>query len=133
MGFKVPTKRLVFDDPELAGLEIYTRGVKIGQMRQIASLADFGENMPSDEDLAPVFRALAGAIHSWNLDDDDGDPITPSVAAVADLPFEMIMHIMNALMATISVAPPLQQPSPDGSASLAASIPMEVLSESLSS
>lgn len=130
MGFKVPTKRLVFTDPDLADLEVYITGLKIGQMRRIAALADSEGDIPDDEHLEPLFAALSSAIHSWNLEDMEGSAIHPTPAALADLPYGMVMQVMNAMMATIEVPPPLPQPPSGGLASLAASLPMEVLSAS---
>lgn len=126
MGYtrKPKTYLLVFEGEEYAGLEIHMRGMSMGQMLDMTEFADGGQG----RGLAMVREALgtlAAGIDSWNLETEDGQPITPSVEALRDLDMPFVLAIVRAWMRGVASVPaPLDQPSPGGVPSLEASIPM---------
>lgn len=125
MGFvREKVYRLVWDDGELAGLEVSVLSAGVDLYAQIADCRD-------DVALADLFAPL---VVSWNLEDSDKAPIAVSRAAVGALDGDMLAFIVTAwINAVVGVSPPLPPPSADGPLLAEGSIPMDVLSASPSS
>lgn len=138
-GFQAPRKiyRLTFADPDLAGLEVRARSVSTGEFLQISSLAELAGERGVATDISEVsklFAAFAGAIVSWNLEDEKGDPIAPDVDGLYSQDFDFVLSIIMAwLEAVASVPDPLGRASSGGERFPEESLPMESLSPSLSS
>jgi hypothetical protein len=123
MGFKHQAKvyRLVFDDPALAGLEVRARSLSIGELR--------------DDDTS-VLEAFAKALDSWNLEDEGGEPLPPTLETLESYPDIDFINALSAawLNAVAGVDDELGKGSDSGRPSLEESaIPMEPLSPSLAS
>ena len=77
---------------------------------------------------------FAGALVSWNLEDEDGEPIPADLAGVLSNDFDLNLELIGAwLDAASGAATPLGRPSTSGSPSLEASLPMDPLSPSQAS
>lgn len=132
--------KLVFTDPEMEGLEVRARSVKLKQMLRMMHLT--GKDQRSTDQVEEMLEIFGKALVSWNLeddvlDDDTGEPTGAKVPVPAnhqgldeqdfDFVFEIILAWMEAVM---SVAGPLGKRLNSGAQSLEASIPMETLSQS---
>lgn len=132
MGFtpKRKTYRLVFDDTDLAGLEVRMRGLSTGDYLNVVRIqADDGDETPEQVDT--MLGLLAGALVSWNLEDEHGNPVPADLDGVKAQDFDLVMAILGAWQTAVAGVPaPLDSASPSGVPSLEASIPMDTLSES---
>lgn len=146
MGYRraKPIYVLKFDDPELEGLEVRASGASIGQLMELLDLARFatGQKFGVEDvkELDGLFDLFASKLISWNLEDEEGTPVTfepigeeTAVEAKArilrdqDLMFGLDL-VLAWVGAVIGVSGPLDQPSTDGTPLAVASIPMETLS-----
>ena len=117
MGFRREPKtfRLVFDDPELAGLEVRARSLSIGELE--------------DDDLQ-VYESFAAALVSWNLEDENGDELPATLETVRSYPDVDFMNALASawIKAVTGVDDDLGKDLPAGRRSLEESLPMEPLS-----
>ena len=122
MGFRHQPKvyRLVFDDPQLEGLEVRALGMSIGELQ--------------DDDLT-ILAAFVHALQSWNLEDEHGTPLPMTLEALQAYPdADFVSTMTRAWMdAVAGVDEELGKDSPSGKPFPEASIPMEPLSPSLAS
>ena len=122
MGFKHQAKvyRLVFDDPELEGLEVRARSLSIAEAR---------------DDDRKVLDSFADALVSWNLEDENGQPLPATLETLETYPDVDFMNlIMDTWMTAVAgVDEELGKDSSSGEQSPEASLPMEPLSPSLAS
>lgn len=127
-GYKRPTLKLIFADPEMDGLEVRAKRLNIGNLFRVAALADMGHGLVQrEEKLTELFEALGASITSWNLEEDDDTPVPTTPAGLRGQDMRLLLAITHSLIeASAGVARPLEQPSPGGEPSLEASIPMEV-------
>ena len=132
MGFQYQARvyNLVFDDPNLNGLEVKVGSLSIGELRRITERPD-GEDSETTE---VMLASFAKALISWNLEDGAGFPVPTNSQGINDQPMDLIMSIVQAwLSAMTDVDEQLGKGSPSGRQSLEASIPMELLSQSQTS
>lgn len=138
MGFKVKRKtyRLIFKDTEMAGLEVLAHSLNTGQFLELETAkAERAEGGKVGESATQrMLELLAGALVSWNAEDEDGQPIPTTMDGIRSQDLDFNMKIIEAWTEAIGgVKAPLQQTSADGRPSVEASIPMDVPSESLAS
>lgn len=138
MGFKVKRKvfRLKFKDSELDGLEVLARSLNTGQFLEMESAkierAEGGK--VAEGATQRMLELLAGALESWNAEDEDGVPIPATMDGIRSQDLDFSMTIINAWTDAIAgVSAPLPETSSGGQPSLEASIPMDVPSPSLAS
>ena len=132
MGYQRRVYKLVFDDPEMNGLEVTARSVSIGVMRRVMALSD-EEGTP--ETLFKMAEEFSKALVSWNLE-EDGVPVPATLEGLEDQDSNFLLEVIGAWTSTIARvddASPLDSDSDSGPLSLAGSIPMETLSSSLAS
>lgn len=137
MGFKKQTTiyELTFEDPDLEGLEIKAKSVPSGDLLDLmdaASKVDVTTKTFSSDDLSAIEQLLNGfakALVSWNLEEEDGTPIPPTLEKVREQEFIFILPIVTAWMDAIAgVSSDLGKDSGSGETSLVESLPMETLS-----
>lgn len=157
MGYreKRRTFTLAFaEDSEYAGLEVRARSVSFGQLMGVLDLARMGEGdkkfgVEDIQDIDKMIRMFAGRIVSWNLEDENGDPVslepqevdgqreTPAEAryrALMDRDMDMVLDlVLSWLDGMVGTPGPLDGSSHSGGQSEEVSIPMEPLSASLPS
>lgn len=132
-GFVRPRKVyvLTFDDPSLAGLEVRARSVPVGMFLSLVALAStIDESDGFTPDVAAAFDGLvdgfAGALESWNLQDEDGTPVPTTAEAVKDQDSDFVMQLVSAWMEAVGeVDAPLGPGSSGGDRTLEASLPMD--------
>lgn len=140
MGFKRPAKvyKLLFEDDDMAGLEVKARSMSTGDLLDMAPLLDMKmSNAPTADELEQVrdlLERFAEVLISWNLEDEDDEPIPATLEGLLSQDIAFVMDIVQAWADAVSGVPaPLDGRSPSGDPSLAASIPMDALSPSLAS
>jgi hypothetical protein len=127
MGYKPKRTlyKLDFSETEYAGLEVTTRSVSVKGLLAIAAAADeVDEVSPAEDKVMDLLGRFARVIVSWNVEDDDGQPLQPTVEVLLDQDFAFVMAIINAWIVAVSQAPPpLPGTSNSGATSPEASIP----------
>lgn len=153
-GYKRKTYRLKWPEgSDLHGLEINMRGMSIEGLGDVSNLRLEGAGNNLDNVL-PLLEVFSAALISWNLVDDDDDPVTwnvllpifdedgvdmrmetPAEAKLRVIRQQDARMLIAAVLAWVEVVSdipvPLRKPSPDGEPFPEASIPMETLSPSL--
>ena len=100
--------RLKFDDPELAKLEVRLRqsyglvdsagGLVAADLDAIRS----GQANPADlERLRALVADFSGALVSWNLEDDDGQPVGTDVHTVRSLDLLFVLTLVGAFLSAV--------------------------------
>lgn len=134
MGYQPPTYRLVFEDPTLDGLEVRTRGASIEHIATWQSVIGQGIALVQPEGAeyrGKVCDLLADRIIDWNLEDEQGQPVPVTSAAIAEQDWTLLLKIGRAwLAAAAGVSRPLEPDSPSGQPFPEESIPMETSSSS---
>jgi hypothetical protein len=129
--------KLIFADEEMNGLEVRCTSVSIETMLSLTALSGLAAKSLSEysiEDLGSVnlvFEVFAEALVSWNLEDEDGNPVPATLEGVKAQDIDFLNVIITAWMERVAgISGPLAPASTAGSRSLEASIPMETLSPS---
>jgi hypothetical protein len=126
--------RLVFQETDLAGLEVTARSLNTGQFLefQAARLTQARGGEAAEPATQTMLQMLSDAIISWNAETEDGQKIPFTMDGLRSLELDFTMAIINAWTNAINGVPaPLSATSSGGSPSLEASIPMDVPSASL--
>lgn len=137
-GYQRSTLKLVFDDPDLEGLEVKARRLTIREILEVSKLRDSIDLTADDalEQVEALATVLSKPLLAWNLevepaDGEDPVPVELTPAALVDMDLAFLLAVTSALMAaSVRVAPPLPRPSDDGGPLAGLSIPMEALSPS---
>lgn len=125
--------KLVFDDSDMAGLEVMAKSVPTGRLLKLMKLADVAgqgvqKKQLTAEDVAAIeslFEGFAKALISWNLVDDDDAPVPANLEGVHDQDFEFVLTIiMQWIEAIAGTSTNLGKASSDGPLSLVGSLPM---------
>lgn len=138
---KAKTYRLVWEEGDYAGLEVKAKSMPLGKFLEaapkFAAIQEKGAISTAEMvEMVEPLKMLAGAIVSWNIEDEDDDGNVTSLPCDFDglmsLDPDMIFEILRAWTeARATTAPPLETLSLDGD--LEASLPMEELTPSLGS
>ncbi|MFE2073727.1 hypothetical protein [Streptomyces misionensis] len=136
MGFKVKPKTYLVqfeDGHEFHGVEARLSGMSYGEWEQVTGL-DGGDGETNG---AASVRRFVDHLISWNLEDENDQPVPTTLDAVKNLDHNLVAALNNAWINTligVHDADPLPETSPSGEPSPAVSeIPMEALSPSLAS
>jgi hypothetical protein len=125
---------LIFDDPELNGLEVRARSASIGTFRRVTSLSDSDDaTMDSVLEMEQIF---AKYLVSWNLEDSDDNPVPATFEGLDDQDPDLVTTIIGAWITALTQvldASPLDGSSDSGRPFPVESIPMETLSASRAS
>jgi hypothetical protein len=128
--------RMTFEGTVLDGLVATVNSVPVGTMLQIAEMAADGAEFTPEglKTLGSLFELLADSLVEWNLQDDDGTPIPPTIDGVRTLDMdEALLLIREWMKAAAGVSSPLEPSLNGGEPSAVASLPMEPLSANPSS
>jgi hypothetical protein len=113
---------LDFTGTDYEGLQATVRGLTVGEELELNEM----EFTPDR-----VVKALVQRLISWNVEDDQGQPVPTTFEGVCTQDGGMVLAILDALrQANSGVPDPLPQSSPSGEPSPAVPIPMEPRSPS---
>jgi len=118
MGYRPPRKiyNLDFTGTDYEGLQVALRGFTVGEELDL-----------DDKDMTGplIVETLVARLVSWNVEDDQGQPVPATHEGVRSQDSVMIGAIISALReATSGVPAPLPETSPSGETSPAPPIPM---------
>jgi hypothetical protein len=142
VGYKVRNKvlKLVFEDPEMDGLEVRARSLPLGvfmdRFAKVPTNVTDPRKLTAEERASSwdVISVFADVLVSWNLEDEHDQPIPATLAGLKTLELDFAMQILHAYMDAVGgVDAPLAGSSTAGETSVAGSIPMVPLSESRAS
>lgn len=113
------TYTLVFEDEEFEGLEVKVAQLSVGDMIKLRGLVAALQEAKTDLELMdatlPLFELMGRNIKSWNLLDDDDQPVKPSAEAFNNLDLDFAMAIITGWQkAAVGVPAPLDGDSPSG-------------------
>ncbi len=131
MGYKRKRKtyKLDFSGTEYEGLEATLTGLTTGEYLEFVSLSSSGEDENETEKMLKFF---ARHLVSWNLEDEDDQPVPPTYEGVTSNDLTMSMFILYAWTdALVNVSEKTEKKSSAGEQLLTDSIPTETLSPSL--
>jgi hypothetical protein len=118
--------RLDFSGTEYDGLEVRVQGLTTGEYLELVSLT--GSSGDSENETEQLLKLFATHLVAWNLQDEEGEPVSSDFAGIKANDLAMNMAIINAwtdAMVTVSAA--TEKKSLVGDPSLVASIPTESL------
>jgi hypothetical protein len=131
MAYKRGSKvyELDFEGTDLDGLHVKAKSMSLGAFADL--MAIFDEGGLTRENLDAIFDGFSNVLLEWDVEDEEGNPVPATRDGLYSLDLPEAQAIIEAWRdAVTGVSRPLEQPSDDGSPSLAASIPMETLSAS---
>lgn len=131
MGYKRDKLlKLTFEEGhELHGLEVY---IKPAKLKLITALSKIDKTKDSLNDLiceacqkeeydnctGGILESFANYLQSWNLEDDDDNPVPTDLVSILDQDIVMVMHLMDAWAeATGSIPENLSRKLSNGAAS----------------
>lgn len=125
MGYrKIPKIYTLVLDGDLEGLIVRMKGLKLGQMRSLLAIMDDEDSRTLDE--LPKF--LARHIVSWNLEDEQGQPIPADESGLNELEVEEVLTLSNKWMDELTgVKEDLGKGSPSGDQFPGQPVTMEAL------
>ncbi len=136
-GYKYPGKLFVlkFAEGEHEGLIVKVKSLPIGQFLEMAGMAkriSGSEDQKRDFDpssMKEMFELFAKCLHSWNLEDEDDQPIPATKDGLYALDLDFVLTLILAWMDGVAgVSGPLGRKSTDGEKpDPAASLPMAPL------
>jgi hypothetical protein len=128
MGYRPKRKiyQLDFAGTDYEGLEASMRAPTVGEELEFEALRS------KDGGARELFDLLTRLLVSWNVDDDQGQPVPTTFEGICTQEGSMVLAILNAGQQAASGVPdPLSQSSPSGEPSPEVyAIPMEPLSPS---
>lgn len=93
MGYrKVPTIYTIDDFEKYPGLEVRMKGLKLGKLKKFITMDD--DDL--DSSVEEIVKLLAEGIVSWNLEDEDGQPVPTTPEAFDDQELEFLMDLFGA-------------------------------------
>lgn len=130
---KIKKKLLVlrFEDPDYEGVEIKVRTVSMGRALELTGEADAARAGKGLDDFNELLNEFIGKLESWNIEDDDDQPLPATREGFLSLDLPDVVHIILSWFdAMLSIDTDLGKDSTSGLPSPEVSIPMETLSES---
>lgn len=143
MGYKPKRTlyKLTFEDPDLAGLEVTARSISVDgllgmiDMYEQAQGVDAQKFTPEDVKLlTDLFARFVKVLASWNIEDDDDQPVPMTVEGLQSLELDFVMQLIEAwISGMVQAPPPLPGSSSSGATSPEASLALASQSQSLES
>jgi len=128
MAFKRKRKvyRLDFEGTEYEGLELKVRGLTTGEYLDMVALSAPGTDGDGETD--GLLRMLSTHLVSWNLVDEEGEPVPTTFEGIRTNDLTMNMAIISAWTeAMVNLPAGTEKKSLPGENSLVESIPTETL------
>ena len=127
--------RLDFEGTELEGLEVRMRGGKLRTVFEVAPLVGVTEETATASDVQASLEQyvmLADHLVEWNVDDDMGNPVPPTLEGLQSQEVRHVNMIAAAWQrAQVDVPTPLAHGSNSGPLPDVLTIPMESIPASL--
>jgi hypothetical protein len=134
VGYKPKRYKLTWADGDLEGLEVVMKPASLGEMLNAEKLRDLAAEGASIAQLEPLFRWFAGMLVSWNVEDDDDQPVPATYEGVLTQDVDLIYAIVGEFTSRVTQAPPpLPDVSPPGGTEAEASLRLASSSRSLAS
>lgn len=134
MGYQPGRRTYVLQFEDRDGLEVKTSSCSTAELLDISNLMDQIKGQSDMNALAELAPRFEKVLQSWNVEDDNGEPVPATAAGLLGLEHHFGIEIVDAWVTVLLGVPdPLEQPSDDGSLSLVESLPMEPLSPSRAS
>jgi hypothetical protein len=128
------TVKLTWAGGEFAGLEIRVRRISVRRYLDLAPLLDGQLDTDTEDGRKAALELLSefgSLIRSWNLQDEDGEPVPCTAEAFLDQDPTFVREVLDQWAAAVAgVSAPLETPSSAGAPFPEGSIPMDVLSPS---
>lgn len=123
--------------PDLDGFECYCRGATLEQFVGVAALSETlkTEEGRTEDNIRKQYEVFARFLQSWNLDDDDDQPVPCTYEGLATLEVDFVLAIQAAWQQALAGVPKASsETSPSGDQSGAESrLQLATLSGSLAS
>lgn len=116
MGFKkVPTiYTLTFEGTDWEGLEVRMKSTSFGTIRRLFRLLN-DEAAGDLDSVEAIVKLLAGHLVSWNMEDENDQPVEADEAGLDDQDFAFIMELSNRYLDQVTgVVGDLGKDSTDG-------------------
>jgi hypothetical protein len=98
MGFQRKPYRLVWpQESRWSGLEVVLRGMTIAELEEIAALKEKVEDSSNLKQILPLLDVLERALLEWNLEDEQGAPISVSALREQDMAMEVYAEDVGLL------------------------------------
>jgi len=125
---KAPTIYTLTDFPDDEGLVVRMKAVRLGKVRRLLALTSGGSDSDDGLMVDEVVRLLTEGMVSWNLEDEQGNPIEPNEEGIDGLELELALTIVNAwLDQMVGVQPDLGKDSSSGERFPGQPVTMEAL------
>lgn len=92
---RVPTIHTLDKIDGEEGLIVRLKGLRIGKLRKLIRIMESDEQGLSDM-LDELTETMAAAAVSWNLEDEDGNPVEFDRDGIEELELDQLMGIVNA-------------------------------------
>lgn len=114
MGFRKQKTlyKLVFEDPDLDGLEVTAGSVSLDQFLTLQRLQAKAEDDPDAAE--EVIQKLSQSLVSWNLEDEDGQPQACTYDGLKAQEFPFVLTIFHAWLTAIASIPKALLPASNG-------------------
>jgi hypothetical protein len=97
MGYRrVPTIHTLDNIEGEEGLIVRLKSIKIGKLRRLMTLTASDDT--ANQGLEQIFDLLQDAMVSWNLEDEEGQPVPATAEGLEDQEAELILRIVEAWM-----------------------------------
>lgn len=130
MGFRRQRKVYVLDfsDTEYEGLEVRVSGLTTGEYLDFVGLSAPGDDSAAADETSEMLRMLSRHLVSWNLEDEEGEPVPMTFDGLKSNDMRMNMLIVEAWTGALADVPePTAKKSAPGSDLPVESIPTEML------
>ena len=124
MGYKRQKKTylLVFDDADMAGLEVRATSPSTGELIDLDAL----RTDMSGSSVTRLVGQFAAHLVSWNLEDDADQAVPPTAESLLWLDVDFLLPVIKAWFEAVAGADPTSRGgSPRGVSPVEASLPME--------
>lgn len=123
--------KVTIDEGDYAGLIAWMKRLTVGQLLEIGKLKENADGS-DDEATEALFKRVADALDTWDLEDYDGTPIPPDFDGIKAAPFDLVLKLVEQWMDTADVPDDLGKASSNGAKFPVELPPMEPLSPNLS-
>lgn len=95
MGYRrIPTIYTFDNIPDEDGLIVRMKSIRFGKLRRLIALTDDDE--ADDVAITEIVQLMAESLVSWNLEDEEGNPVPANEEGLCDQDLDFIMKIVDA-------------------------------------